>query len=137
MKNLNAKELDKNFFDTREFVETLQIILQKKNIKNYPKFTKREVIFLTRLLFEKPNELVLFSVADFMSDNYQQGVPVFANGASYRRLQFYKHFILHTGNATKAAISSGYSQKSAKQQGHRLLRWIQRNQEKSMSGFSQ
>jgi len=43
----------------------------------------------------KPNDLVLFSIADYMADNYQNGVPVFANAASIRRFHFYKYFMLY------------------------------------------
>ena len=140
MKKYTKKELDKECGNVREFAATLYEMTTSGKIKHYPKFTLREIIFLTRLLLhKKPNDLVLFSIADYMADNYQMGVPVFANGASYRRLMFFKNFILHKGNATKSAISSGYSPKSAKQQGHRLLRWIQkaqRNPSVSISGFS-
>lgn len=137
MKAFEEKEVEKKVMNTREFIETFsKLFLCKKYTKPYPRFTEREVVFLTKLLLHKSNDLILFSFIDFLADNYNSGITVFANGASCRRLLFFKHFLFSKGNATKAAISAGYSAKSAKQQGHRLLRWIQHNQNKPLSGFS-
>jgi hypothetical protein len=47
------------------------------------------------------------------------------NTLTLRRVIFFKYLIGNLGNATKAAIYAGYSPRSAKQQGHRLLRWVQ------------
>jgi len=137
MKNLQRK-LDQEYMDTTEFIRNLSaLLLHKKYNNSYPKFTKREILFLTELLLHKPNDLILFYIADYLADNHHFGVAVFANGASQRRLLFFKNFICYKGNATKAAIASGYSPRSAKQQGHRLLRWIQReSHNKSLSGFA-
>ncbi len=134
---MKEKDLDEEFGDTRAVITGLAELLDDTYKEPYPTFTKREVFFLADLLFKKPNDLILFTIADFFADNYHQGVRVFANGASYRRLQFYKHILFNNGNATKSAIQAGYSPRSAKQQGHRLLRWIQRctGQDIRLSGF--
>ena len=135
---MKKKDLDRNYMNTREFLGVLTELLRDHK-EPCPKFTKREVLFLTELLLYKDNDLILFSIADFLADNYNEGVPVFANGASYRRLEFFRNFFSTRGNATKSAILSGYSPKSAKQQGYRLIRWIRRAQydsSKSLSGFS-
>ena len=67
MKNLNAKELDKDFFDARELVESLcKIISIKDKNTHYPKFTKREVYFLADLILKKPYDLALYALADFL-----------------------------------------------------------------------
>jgi len=127
---------DNVFVDSKELVEFLHgAIRAKGRTTQHTQFSVREAIFLSELILHKQNDLVLFVIADYMADNYHSRVSVFANGASFRRLQFFKQFLLHKGNATKAAIGAGYSPKSAKQQGHRLLRWIQNNQHKSVSGF--
>lgn len=47
------------------------------------------------------------------------------NTASLRRVLFFQYFIANSGNATRAAIQAGYSPKSAKQQGYRVLQWLQ------------
>ena len=47
------------------------------------------------------------------------------NTPSLRRVLFFKHFLANNGNATRAAIQAGYSPKSAKQQGYRVLKWLQ------------
>ncbi len=136
---MKKKDLDRNHMDTREFLEVLTDVL-KNHKEPCPSFTTREILFLTDLLLYKDNYSVLFYIADFMSDTYQEGVKVFANGASLRRLEFYKQFISTRGNATKSAILAGYSRKTAKQQGHRLLRWIHKAQHDSslsLSGFNE
>ena len=140
MKKYTKKQLDKDYIDVREFVEVLYEIVKDNKIKHYTKITTREALFLAQLLlYKKSNDLILFSIADYLADNYHDGVFTFANGASYRRLIFFRNFLMYRGNATKSAITAGYSPKSAKQQGHRLLRWIQkanRNPSVSISGFS-
>jgi hypothetical protein len=135
------KKLPSNdYIEVREFIETLNEIAKENKNKDYSKLTIKEAVFLTDLLLNrKSKDLILFSIADYLAENYHKGVSTFANGASYRRLMFYKNFLAHNGNATKATISAGYSPKSAKQQGHRLLRWIQKAQQSpsvSVSGFS-
>ncbi len=123
---MEKHDLDTKFGDTRAVIAGLAELLDTVYKEPYPVFTKREAFFLADLLFTKDKDLLLFYIADFMADNFHEGVRVFANGASYRRLEFYKQFWITKGNATKAAIQCGYSPKSAKQQGHRMLRWIQR-----------
>lgn len=121
-----SKDLDTKFGDTRDVIAGWVAELSETYYKKpYPIFTKREAFFLTELLFTKDKDLLLFYIADYMADNFSEGVRVFANGASLRRLEFYKQFWMTRGNATKAAINCGYSPKTAKQAGHRLLRWIQ------------
>jgi hypothetical protein len=133
---MEDKTLDTQHIGTRDFIKTISEILEDYK-EPLPRFTKREALFLTELLLHKSNDLILFTIADFLADNHHEGVRVFANGASYRRLEFFKQFWVTKGNATKSAINCGYSPKSAKQQGHRLLRWIQRNmgQDIRLSGF--
>lgn len=47
------------------------------------------------------------------------------NTPSLRRVLFFQYFIANNGNAARAAIQAGYSPKSAKQQGYRVLKWLQ------------
>src|SRR3989344_4032207 len=122
-------------FDSTEIIDGLHELIHTDKIKRiHPKFNRDEMAILVKIILQKPKDFILFHIADYMAEHYQMGVPVFANGASMRRLQFFKSFIVNNGNATKAAIEVGYSPRSAKQQGHRTLRWIQSNQEKSISG---
>jgi len=128
--------MKEELFDSKDIIDWMYKLVHKDKTKTtYPKFNESEVSLLAGIIFQKPNDIILFHIADYMAEHYQMGVPVFANTASMRRLQFFKSYIVNNGNATKAAIEVGYSPKSAKQQGHRTLRWIQSNQEKSISGF--
>lgn len=74
---------------------------------------------LNKKLVEK--KLVIF--LDLVSENRLEGFKI-ENTATLRRILFFKFFLANRGNATKAAILAGYSQKSAKQQGYRILKWL-------------
>lgn len=114
---------------TKELLVHLTRLLEsreKMGIKKYKKFNVREMAMLEDIFLDRNYSNLLFYIADFISDNYQLGMEI-TNAPTLRRLSFFKH-LLTTGNATKAAIKSGYSPKSAKQQGYRTLKWIIRAQ---------
>lgn len=77
---------------------------------------------LNKKMVEK--KLVIF--LDLVSENRLEGFKL-DNTATLRRILFFKFFLANRGNATKAAILAGYSPKSAKQQGYRILKWIRNN----------
>ena len=76
------------------------------------KFTKQE------------SENILLESLDLICESRLEGFTI-SNTASLRRVLFFKYFLVNKGNATRAAILAGYSPKSAKQQGYRVLRWLQ------------
>lgn len=115
---LNSKELIYLLFD-------LCSDKQFKKPKPLPKFTIREMQFIRDLIFLKPKDLVYFYIADAIANRTEIGADIF-NSKSYRKYKFLMEYIRSRGNATRAAINSGYSPRSAKQQGYRLLRQIQR-----------
>ncbi len=123
------KDIYKDRFTTEEIIEGLQ---ETRNDPNYnlqtqPRFSLAEFAFLRDLIFKKEKNTILISALDYISDKKLLGFG-FSNTASFRRVLFFQHFLGNMGNATKAAIASGYSPNSAKQQGHRVLKWIQKAQ---------
>jgi hypothetical protein len=77
-----------------------------------------------KILNNNPDEVIIFAL-NYIENRYLEGIG-FKNSPSMRRLLFFRAFLSNKGNATKAAIEAGYSPKSAKQQGYRTLKWIQR-----------
>lgn len=96
----------------------------KKN-KPLPMFTLNEVLFIRDLIFLKPKDLVYFYVVNNIVRRTEIGRMGMFGGSNFRRYLFLSNFFIYKGNATKAAIAAGYSKRSAKSQGHRLLRFIQ------------
>ena len=117
----------KEQFTTQEVIKGLQDTRKEKNynLKLQPLFSLAEFVFLKDLIFKKEKNAILISALDYISDKKLLGFG-FSNTASLRRVLFFQHFLGNMGNATKAAIASGYSPNSAKQQGHRVLKWIQK-----------
>lgn len=119
-KTINGKELVKILYE---------LSLDKKYKKNdfYPKFTIREAQFIKDLIFQKPKDIVYFYLADHISTKTDFGKYGLFNTINYRKYLFIKNYFICGGNATKTAVLSGYSPRSAKQQGHRILKQIQRS----------
>lgn len=73
----------------------------------------------------KEIEGALVEFLDLVCESRFEGFNL-TNTAMLRRVLFFKYFLANKGNATRAAILAGYSPKSAKQQGYRTLKWLQR-----------
>ena len=126
---------DKKSYSKPRFtsLEVLDGLLKLSKCKEYkeqtdpPLFSPEEFMFLSKLLLEKKKDLIFITMLDHLSYKYFYNMNI-ANTASLRRIEFFKNFIMNGGNATKSAIASGYSPKCAKQQGYRVLKWIQEQQ---------
>lgn len=120
--------MNKETFDSKELIYTLYELCNYKKFKKktpLPKFTLNEVLFIRDLIFLKPKDLVYFYVANNIVRRTEIGRMSMFGGSNLRRYIFLSNFFIYKGNATKAAIAAGYSKRSAKSQGHRLLRFIQ------------
>lgn len=120
--------MQKEKYNSKELIYLLyKLCLDKKfkKPKPLPEFTLKEVLFIRDLIFLKPKDIVYFYLADHIASKTELGGGTLFDGKSYKRYLFLENFLIHKGNSTKAAISAGYSPKSAKQQGHRVLRHIQ------------
>ena len=115
MKYINSKELIGYLSDISE---------DPRYQDNISKFTEEEMFFIVQLIFQKKKayKYLPITLADFLSQKCFSGMSP-SNGPMLRRLKFFQHF-LRTKKAKDAAILAGYSQKCAKQQGYRVLRWI-------------
>lgn len=69
-------------------------------------------------------EKALVEFLDYFSDEVLMNRGL-KNSPSLRRVLFFRYFLSNNGNASRAAIQAGYSPKSAKQQGYRVLKWLQ------------
>jgi len=78
----------------------------------------------SRVLNKRVIEEVLIEILDSACGQKLMGRGL-QNTASLRRVLFFKHFLANNGNASRSAVQAGYSPKSAKQQGYRVLRWLQ------------
>lgn len=78
---------------------------------------------------KKEREEILVEFLDYFCDSELMGFKL-SNTSSLRRVLFFKYFLLNKGNATKSAIQAGYSPKSAKQQGYRVLQWVKKEIQK-------
>lgn len=96
----------------------------KDEIPKTRKFKVAEIALLEDILFRKKYNNLPIYVADYIMDHYYAGFPI-TNAATIKRLKFF-HYLFQEQNAAKAAIRAGYSRKSAKQQGYRTLKSIQR-----------
>lgn len=113
--------------DSYELIYQLVLLIfsrKYKKKKPLPVFTLREALFVRDLIFMKPKDLVYFYIADHIGKEHSKFSLFYSR--DHKRYMFFKNFIMTNGNATKAAIMSGYSPRSAKQQGHRALRYIQK-----------
>lgn len=100
-------------------------------LEKYPKFTIEEIKLIYDLVFLKKRDPIFLQILDYITDNHFLGMDI-NNTASLRRIEFFRNFLTNKGNATRAAIASGYSSKSAKQAGYRVLKWIQKQQNTSI-----
>lgn len=126
---MDNKEIKKEeYYNCIDVVEILNLLAKHDKFekkKPYPKFSEKELHFLAELIFRKPNNIIYIYLADFINNNYFDG-NFFLNSAHMKKLQFFYNFLKYRGNATKAAIASGYSKKCAKQQAHRLTKELRR-----------
>ena len=126
-KEASLESLEKEIYNTRDVVGILDLFLKraKEKDKNYKcrKFTFHEVMFLVQLIFYRPKEQIFIYLADYLRNNTDFKYLPF-NGMNSRALKFF-HNILFLQNARKAAIATGYSPRSAKQTGYRLVKKIQ------------
>jgi hypothetical protein len=114
--------------NSKELIHTLNYLCSDKKFKKpnpLPKFNANEALFIRDLIFQKPPDIVYFYLADHIGRRTEIGKFGLFNSKGYRKYLFINNFMKCMGNATKAAKLSGYSPKSAKQQGHRILRQIQ------------
>ena len=123
-KNVSAQNLTETICRELKKIKKSNKFIEKS-------FTEEEAIFIGRLIIHKPENLAFLFTLDHISQKYLLGT-IFLNTASLRRIEFFKNFMLCKGNATQSAIKAGYSPKTAKQQGYRLLKWIQEHGENSI-----
>jgi hypothetical protein len=119
---------DKKIFNSEELIYQLYALCSDDKFKRpnpLPEFTLKEALFIRDLIFQKPKDIVYFYFFDHISERSEVGKCGLFNSKGYRRYLFSKHFLECRGNAAEAARRAGYSPRSAKQQGHRLLRQIQ------------
>ena len=128
--------MEKETYNSKELIHQLDILCRSKKfkkVKPLPEFTIKEMLFIRDLIFLKPKDIVYFYLTDHIANRTKISGASLFDGRGYRKYLFLKNFLIHKGNSTRAAISAGYSPRSAKQQGHRILRRIQsyyRNQSK-------
>jgi len=118
---------EKELYNTKDVIEILNRVLKElqKNPKKYKsqKFIGEEVCFLVELIFKRPKNLLFIYLADYLRHNTAfKKIPF--NGFNIKRLKFFYNFLLFH-NAKKAAISAGYSPRSATQTGYRIIKTIQ------------
>ena len=120
--------MPKEILNSKELINELYNLCTDKQFKKpepLPEFTLKEALFIRDLIFFKPKDVVYFYLADHLAERTGFGWQGLFNSRAYRHYTFLKEYIICGGNATKAAVLSGYSRKSAKQQGYRVLRRIQ------------
>ena len=120
-----AQETKEMTINAKELIYTLVELLENKEYSKklpYPKFNIQEARFIRDLIFHKQKGLLFSYLADyFMNNSTLTNTPF--NGPWVRKLRFF-YYLLETFNATKAAKMAGYSQKTARQQGCRLVKEI-------------
>lgn len=117
---------DPDSMSAKDLIYVLDNLLRNRKFKKQkplPIFKLKEVLFIRDLIFWKPKDLVFYYIADDIR-NRNEFSGLF-NTKDYRMYDFMMNFLKYKGNSTKAAIASGYSPRSAKQQGHRVLLRIQ------------
>lgn len=120
--------MTKETLNSKELINALQELCASKKFKKQnplPKFTMQEARFIADLIFNRPKDLVYLYLVDHIVNRTEKGRMRLFDSRGYRKYLFLVNFLTDKGNAAKAAILSGYSPRSAKQQGHRLLRQIQ------------
>lgn len=119
----------KKEYNSNEVINILLKLNQNKRFKkpkNPPLFTKNEVLFIADLIFCKPKDIIFIYIVDYIINKTKISGIYLLNGRNYKKYIFLANYFRCNGNATQAAILSGYSPKSAKQQAHRILRQIQK-----------
>lgn len=126
---MKKSQKDKLGLDSFELLYALILVGVEDKYKKrnpLPKFTIQEFFYIRDLIFNKPKGLLFHYIADdLMNDTRIRNLPMF-NTSSIKKLRFF-FALFSTGSATQAAIQAGYSPRSAKQQGYRLMKAIQRH----------
>lgn len=125
-RTINKKE---KTFNSEELIYQLCSLCLDKKFKKpdtLPMFNLKEALFIRDLIFQKPKDLVFFYIMDHMRNRTEVGRMGMFNARGYRLYRFWAGFVENMGNCTKAAIYAGYSPRSAKQQGYRALKRLQR-----------
>lgn len=127
--------MKKRKYTSKEVLKMLNYAYSCKKVKKnkpLPKFTLNEVLFIRDLIFLKPKDLVYFYIANNIIRRTEIGRMGMFSGTNFKRCLFLANIFINKGNATKAAIAAGYSKRSAKSQGHRLLRFIQNSSKRQI-----
>lgn len=114
----------KNKVFSREDILILFSEVSKHTDNSKKAFTKFETFFLLELFQEESKKSIIYVLVDEIIKDGKEGIFMMSK-ADKKRLQFAYHYLNTNGNATRAAISVGYSPKTARQAGYRTLRWIQ------------
>ena len=128
------KEKEKKL-NTRQVVELLDKLLKEERYKKkepLPKFDKKEINFLIRLIFKKPQDPVFLELADLCLQKHDNSFPFTGRWLKKSRFLYY---LVQTFNAAKAARLAGYSPNCARQQGWRLIKEIQGYKRKTIRGL--
>lgn len=128
---MKSKTTGEETFNSIELIHQLYGLISSKKFKKrkpLPVFSLEEAFFITDLIFFKPHGIVFFYLADAIANRTELGRMGMFNGRGYRKYRFINCFLKCWGNSTKAAICAGYSPRSAKQQGYRILKQIQNMQ---------
>lgn len=121
-------KIHKKEFTPVDVVQGLVEIINKGKfeVSKTTRFSIQDFIFIASLIFKKNKNFMIISMLDYLNKNGFMGLGI-SNTATLRRIIFFQNFIGNKGNARKAAISAGYSPRCAKQQGYRVLKWIQKS----------
>jgi hypothetical protein len=115
-------------YNSNDLVNDLMKLCKDKRFKKpkcLPSFTNKEALLIRDLIFHKPKDIIYFYLANHIVGKTKIGKMGLFNSRSYRKYLFILNYFKCKGNATKAAILTGYSYKSAKQQAYRILKQIQ------------
>jgi len=122
----NIKKL-KNGMNARDLVWILGKLMALDTYKKkrpLPTFDPSEVQFIFDLIFKKPSGLLFNYLSDQITNNGDLKYLPMLNTSSRRKISFFYNFLALT-SAKAAAIKAGYSPRTAKQQGYRILKEIQ------------
>lgn len=114
-----------NKINSQQLIQILSKSCENKSQKDLPLFTTKETNFIIDLIFNKSDNLAYLYIIEYILDKTKMDKSILFNSMNYKRYLFLMNYFKCKGNATRAAILSGYSYKSAKQQGHRILKEIQ------------
>jgi len=116
----------KQKIDSSLLVDILEGFKESKKYKKpnpLPEFTIEECRFIRDLIFWKQKDLAFLYIANHIGNKTEIGMNIFSS-KRYRQYLFLKGFFQNRGNSAKAARLAGYSPKTARQQGYRILKNI-------------